>query len=136
MTDETNRLARIGRIQLAAIFSYLILTSIGLFLWRVQGEIDSAEFTDGLRFVLEIGLLIAVWRGWRWAKLMMVLLLSAAAVWTAFLAQGALRPEEARVIVIALSVFYGFIAVALVASRSINAHLDCQRLGQSSPKDA
>jgi len=124
MTPDSERLLRNGRTLLFAQFAYLLLSTIGLFLWQVRGEPSRGDFTDVLRFAFELGLFFAVWRGWRWAKWLMIGLCAAAAVAAAFIAQAGVRPEELRVVVIALAMFYGWIAVSLVSSCSINAFLN------------
>jgi uncharacterized protein involved in response to NO len=123
MATDSDHLVRIGRALLFAQFTYLLLSSIGLFLWRVEGDASRGDYKDLLRFAFEMGLLFFVWRGWRWAKWSMVALCAAGAVAAAFIARERMKPEEMRVIVIAAAVLYGWIAISLVASRSINAFL-------------
>src|SRR5262249_823887 len=119
-----------GRIILAALLGYLLISSIGLFLWRVEGHPSHAGVIDVLQFAIELALFYAVWRGWRWAKWLLVAFCAAAAIWAALIAQHGVRPEEMRIVVIALALFYGWIAVTLVTSSSIKAFLT--RTGQAS----
>lgn len=115
---------RRGRNLLVAQFAYLAISSVGLFLWRVDGHPSNCGFIDVLQFAFELALFCAVWRGWHWAKWLLVALCAAAAIWAALIAQQRVRPEEMRIVVIALALFYGWIAVTLVTSKSINAFLN------------
>jgi hypothetical protein len=124
MTPESDSTVRRGRILLAVLLGYLLLSSIGLFLWRVEGHPSHAGVIDILQFALQLALFYAVWRGWHWAKWLLVALCAAAAIWAALIAQQRVRPEEMRIVVIALALFYGWIAVTLVTSSSINAFLN------------
>jgi hypothetical protein len=129
MSPTSESAIRRGRILLASLLGYLLISSIGLFLWRVEGHPSYAGVTDFLQLALELALLYAVWRGWRWAKWLLIALCAAAAIGAALIAQRGVRPEEMRIVVIALAVFHGWIAVTLVTSNSINAFLN--RAGQA-----
>src|SRR5262245_58368338 len=124
MTSDRDSAVRRGRTLLAASLGYLLISSIGLFLWRVEGRPENAGVIDVLQIALELALFYAVWRGWRWAKWLLVALCAAAAIWAALVAQQRVRPEEMRIVVIALALFYAWIAVTLVTSNSINAFLN------------
>jgi hypothetical protein len=128
MASPPDTLIRRGRNLLVAQFAYLAISSVGLFLWRVEGHPSHCGLTDLLQFAFELALFCAVWRGWRWAKWLMVALCSAAAVAAALVARRGVRPEEMRVVLIALALFYAWIAISLVSSRSINAFLDRNRM--------
>ena len=129
MTPDRDSAVRRGRNLLAALLGYLLISSMGLFLWRVEGHPSHAGVIDVLQVALEVALFCAVWRGWRWAKWLLVALCTAAAIWAALIAQQHVRPEEMRIVVFALALFYAWIAVTLVTSNSIKAFLD--RAGQS-----
>src|SRR5262245_32879474 len=124
MTPDSDSAVRRGRILLAALLGYLLISSIGLFLWRVEGHPSHAGVVDVLQVAFELALFYAVWRGWRWAKWLLVALCAAAAIWAALIARQRVRPEEMRIVVIALALFYGWIAVTLVTSNSIKAFLN------------
>jgi len=124
MTPDPDSAVRRGRILLAVTLGYLLISSIGLLLWRVEGRPSHAGVIDVLQIALELALFCAVWRGWRWAKWLLVALCAAAAIWVALIAQQRVRLEEIRIVVIALALFYGWIAVTLVTSNSINAFLN------------
>jgi hypothetical protein len=132
MALSPDGLIRRGRNLLVAQFAYLAISSVGLFLWRVEGHPSHCGLTDVLQFAFEFALFFVVWRGWRWAKWLMVALCSAAAVAAALIARRGIHPEEMRVVVIALALFYAWIAVSLVSSRSINAFLNRDRFAGSS----
>jgi len=68
MYSNSNGLIRSGRILLATQFTYLLLSSVGLFLWRVQGDPSRGDYTDVLQFAIGLALFTAVWRGWRWGE--------------------------------------------------------------------
>jgi len=51
-----------------------------------------------------------------------------AAAMAAIMAQKGVRPEEMRLVVMALAVLYGWIAMSIVSSRSINAFLNRKRM--------
>jgi hypothetical protein len=121
-------LIRRGRNLLVAQFAYLAISSVGLFLWRVEGHPSRCGFVDVLQFAFELALFCAVWRGWRSAKWLMVALCAAAAVAAALVARRGVHPEEMRVVVIALALFYAWIAISLVSSPSITAFLNRNRL--------
>src|SRR5262245_4245648 len=112
MSPISDSAVRRGRILLSSLFTCLLMSSIGLFLWRVEGHPSHSGVMDVIQFVVELALFYAVWRGWRWAKWLLVASCGAAAVWAALIAQRGVRPEEMRIVVIALALFYGWIAVA------------------------
>jgi hypothetical protein len=107
MSSDSQGLVRGGRILLTTLFVYLLISSVGMFLWRVRGDPSRGDFVDVLRFSLESALYFAVWRGWRWAKWLLVALCATAAIAAAIIAQRGVRPEEMRVVVIAMAVLYG-----------------------------
>lgn len=118
---------RRGRFLLSSVFAYLLISSIGLLLWRFEGRPSISGVMEVLPFAFELALFYAVWRGWCWAKWLLVALCAAAASGAALIAQRGVRPEEMRIVVIALALFYGWTAVTLVTSNSIKSFLNRTR---------
>src|SRR5262245_12308350 len=112
MTSEREGLVRGGRLLLLTLFAYLAIVSVGASFWKVREHAPSVDLRRAAPLVLELGLFYAVWRGWRWAKWLLVALCAAAGVTAAAVAQAGVRWLETRMILIGLAVFFGFIAIA------------------------